>query len=228
MGLHRHSTLLCIQEKEKLMHIPDGMVPGEVCAAGFASTALLTWFSLGKVKKLYPDPARMISRASVMAAAFFVVSWIHIPLPPVSVHPILAGLIGILLGWLSIPTILIGLFFQAAMFGHGGFTTLGLNTLTMGGAALLSWFLYRGLSRGNSAGGMMAAGFTAGFMGVMIAAVSTALILILTIPSYIDPAAERAGILTMVVSHLPLAVAEGIFTAMIAAYLKKTSPEMLA
>ena len=103
------------------MHIPDGMLPGEICAAGYAGSAVLTWFCIKKARISSEDTAGIVSRASVMAAAFFVVSWVHIPLPPVSVHPVLAGLMGILLGWISFPAILVGLFFQAAMFSHGGF-----------------------------------------------------------------------------------------------------------
>ena len=83
------------------MHIPDGMLPGEICAAGYAGTAVLTWFCIKKARSTNEDSTIIVSRASVMAAAFFVVSWVHIPLPPVSVHPILAGLMGIILVPLS-------------------------------------------------------------------------------------------------------------------------------
>ena len=210
------------------MHIPDGMVPGEVCTGGWAAAALLTWASLKRGGRGFRDPAAMISRASVMAAAFFVVSWIHIPLPPVSVHPVLAGLMGIVLGWFAVPAVLIGLFFQAVMFGHGGITTLGLNTVAMGGAALTSWFLFRAVRRKGSGGRVPLAGFIAGFAGVLLAAAITAAILVLTIPSFMDPAAERAGIVTMLLSHVPLAAAEGALTAAAAGFLQRTHPGMLA
>ncbi|MBN2587715.1 MAG: cobalt transporter CbiM [Candidatus Fermentibacteraceae bacterium] len=209
------------------MHIPDGMLPGEVCLAGFAGTAALTWISVKQAEKKYRDTSRVISRASVMAAAFFVASWIHIPLPPVSVHPILAGLMGIVLGWLSFPAILVALFFQAAMFGHGGFTTLGVNSLTMGGSALLAWGIFRAFPRGSGDKGVLQAGFLAGFAGVMLAAAATSAILLLTIPSYVDPSIERAGILAMAGSHIPVALAEGVFTGLVARLLMRLNPGML-
>ena len=170
---------------------------------------------------------QVVSRASVMAAAFFVVSWIHIPLPPVSVHPILAGLMGILLGWISFPAILVGLFFQAAMFGHGGFTTLGINALSLGGAALLAWAVFRSL-KGKQKGKMsLLPGFFAGFAGVAFAVVFTGSILIFTMPGHIDSGIETSSILAMALAHLPLALAEGVFTALVVRFLLKVKPDML-
>jgi cobalt/nickel transport system permease protein len=209
------------------MHIPDGMLPGEVCIAGYAGTAALTWLCIKKAGREFDDPAKLVSRASVMAAAFFVVSWIHIPLPPVSVHPVLAGLIGILLGWLSFPAILVGLFFQAAMFGHGGFSTLGINAISMGGAALLAWAVYRLIRRKSKEKSIFIAGSLAGFTGVLMAVIVTGSILILTIPAYIDSTAETSSILAMAVGYIPLAVAEGLFTGLAARFILKIKPDML-
>jgi len=209
------------------MHIPDGMLPAEICVAGYAGSAALTWLCIKKARSSSEDTAGIVSRASVMAAAFFVVSWVHIPLPPVSVHPILAGLMGILLGWISFPAILVGLFFQAAMFGHGGFTTLGVNALSMGGAALLAWALYRMLRRNSGERSVLISGFAAGFAGVLFAVIAVGSVLILTIPSYINTGIEVSAVLAMAVAHLPLALAEGVFTALVARFLLKVRPEML-
>ena len=209
------------------MHIPDGMLPVEVCIAGYAGTAALTWLCIKKARSSSEDSARIVSRASVMAAAFFVVSWVHIPLPPVSVHPILAGLMGILLGWISFPAILVGLFFQAAMFGHGGFTTLGVNALSMGGSALIAWALYRLLRRKSCERAILISGFVAGFAGVTFAVIAVGSILILTIPAYINTEAEASAVLAMALAHLPLALGEGVFTALVARFLLRVKPDML-
>jgi len=209
------------------MHIPDGMLPGEICAAGYAGTAALTWLSTRKAGSEFGNTSELISRASVMAAAFFVVSWIHIPLPPVSVHPILAGLMGILLGWLSFPAILTGLFFQAAMFGHGGFTTLGVNAFTMGVSALLAMSMFRLVRRMRNMSAILLAGFIAGLTGVLSAVILTGSILILTMPAHLDTNLETSAILAMVLAYLPLAVAEGFFTGFVAQFLFRIRPEIL-
>lgn len=209
------------------MHIPDGMIPGEVCIAGLAGAAVLTLVCIAKAKKVYGDPARIVSRASVLAAAFFVVSWIHIPLPPVSVHPVLAGLMGILLGWISFPAILVGLFFQAVMFGHGGFTTLGVNALSMGGAALISMFSFRIFGKSRKEKYVLVGGFVAGFTGVAMSVIFTSSMLILTIPGYINSGTEIASIRAMAVAHIPMALLEGVFTALVIRFILRVRPDML-
>lgn len=208
------------------MHIPEGMLPAEVCIAGYAGSAALTWLCIKKARSS-KDTAAIISRAAVMAAAFFIVSWLHIPLPPVSVHPILAGLMGILLGWIAFPAILVGLFFQAAMFGHGGFTTLGVNALSIGGAALLAWALYRMLGKKPGERAVLVSGFAAGFAGVSFAVIAVGSVLILTIPEYINTRTEVSAVLTMAAAHIPLALAEGVFTALVARFLLRVKPDML-
>ena len=209
------------------MHIPDGMLPAEVCIAGYAGTAILTWISIRKTLRSSNDSARVVARASVMSAAFFVVSWIHIPIPPVSVHPILAGLMGILLGWVSFPAIVVGLFFQAAMFGHGGFTTLGINALSMGGGALLAAAVFKMLRGKQKKEASLLPGFLAGFAGVLLAVIVTSSVLLLTIPEYLDADMEVSTILALSLAYLPLALAEGMFTALVARFVLKVRPDML-
>lgn len=209
------------------MHIPDGMLPAEVCIAGYVGTAVLTWISIQKTLNRSTDSTKVVARASVMAAAFFVVSWIHIPIPPVSVHPILAGLMGILLGWVSFPAILVGLFFQAAMFGHGGFTTLGVNALSMGSGALIAAGVFKILRGKLVSLGSLIPGFCAGFAGVLVAVVLTSSVLLFTIPEYLDADLEISTILALSLAYLPLAVAEGMFTALVARFLMKVRPDML-
>ncbi|MBC8252647.1 MAG: energy-coupling factor ABC transporter permease, partial [Ardenticatenia bacterium] len=66
------------------MHIPDGIIPATVCAAGYATTGTATWYSLRMINQK-ENPREGIPKASLLTAAFFVASWIHIPIPPTSV-----------------------------------------------------------------------------------------------------------------------------------------------
>ena len=50
-----------------------------------------------------------IPRIALMTAAFFVASLIHVPIGPTSVHLLLNGLVGVLLGWRSALAIAVGL-----------------------------------------------------------------------------------------------------------------------
>jgi len=210
------------------MHIPDGILPAAVCAAGYATAGAATWHSLRKINQK-ENPQEGIPKASLLTAAFFVASWIHIPVPPTSVHLVLNGLMGAVLGYYAFPAILIGLFFQAVMFQHGGLTTLGVNAVVMGVPALLSYYIFR-LRKVIGKESRILAGvlaFVAGAGGLGLAAFISLLLLVATIPGNLDAEAERTGIYALTLAHVPLMVLEGAFTALVALFLQRVRPELL-
>lgn len=120
------------------MHIAEGVLsarPHYGCRRGSGAVAY-------GLKKLDP---RQVMMAAILGAAFFVASLIHIPVGPSSVHLLLNGLLGVLLGWSAVPVIFVGLLLQAILYGFGGLTVLGVNTATMGLGAVLSWYIFGGL-----------------------------------------------------------------------------------
>ncbi|MFQ4140456.1 cobalt transporter CbiM [Nodosilinea sp. PGN35] len=212
------------------MHIPDGILSAQVCAAGYAVTGLATWYSLRQINR-QPNPTAAVPKASLLTAAFFVASSIYIPVPPASVHLILNGLLGVVLGYFAFPAILIGLFFQALVIGHGGITTLGVNAAMMGIPALLAYHIFQ---RRNSLGkflgeptrtGLFA--FLGGALGLGVAALIFLALIILNIPAQLDGEAERAAVLTLSIAHIPLAMVEGVFTTMLVLFLRRVKPEIL-
>jgi cobalt/nickel transport system permease protein len=210
------------------MHLPDGILPVSVLAAGYATTGAATWYSLRRIKRA-GDPQRDIPKASLLTAAFFVASLIHVPVPPVSVHLLLNGLLGVVLGWYAFPSVLVGLFFQAVMFGHGGLTTLGVNATLLGIPALLAYGLFqlRHLRRGSRAL-VGALGFLGGAAGVGITVLLLFTLLITTIPAELDAAVERTAIYALVLAHVPLMVIEGVFTALLVLFLLRVRPEVIS
>src|SRR3569832_673704 len=96
------------------MHISDGILSGPVLADGFAGTAMVAGLTLRKMDM------EEIPKVSVITAVFFVASLIHVPVGPSSVHLILNGLDGVVLGWRAFPAIMLGIILQAILFGHGG------------------------------------------------------------------------------------------------------------
>ncbi len=202
------------------MHIPDGILPTAVCVGGYATTVLATGLSLRQFKQ------DSVPKASIFTAAFFVASWIHIPIPPTSVHLVLNGLLGVVLGPMAFPAILIGLFFQAVMFQHGGLTTLGVNATMMGLPAILACYLFRLRPRGSRTWtGVL--GFLAGGGAIGLSAVIALVLLITTIPAHLDPETERASIYALTLAHVPLMAIEGAFTALVALFLQRVRPELL-
>lgn len=211
------------------MHIPDGILPAAALAGGYAITGVTTWYTLRQINKR-EDPRADIPKAALLTAAFFVASWIHIPVPPTSVHLVLNGLLGVILGWYAFPAILIGLFFQAVMFQHGGLTTLGVNAAMMGIPALLAFAIFRlRLQFGAPTNRALAATFA--FLGSSVASALSVLtfysILILTLPANIDAATERTAIGITVLAHIPVLLIEGVLTALLVLFLMRVKPALL-
>ena len=217
------------------MHIPDGILPTGVLVGGYAVTGAATWLSLRKINQ-QENPQAGVPKAALLTAAFFVASWIHIPLPPTSVHLVLNGLLGVALGYYAFPAILIGLFLQAIMFQHGGLTTLGVNAAMMGIPALLAYGLFQlGLRlaptdpanpRRRIVVGVAA--FVAGALGLALAAFIAYVLLVTTIPATLDADVERAAITALTLAHLPLALIEGVFTVLVVEFLLRVKPELVA
>ena len=118
------------------MHISEGILSAPVLISGVALTAAGTAIGLKKL-----DYDRIMSVA-ILAATFFVASLIHVPLGPGSVHLVLNGLLGVVLGWASFPAILTALLLQAIFFQYGGLVVLGVNTFNMAAPALLCFYLF--------------------------------------------------------------------------------------
>ncbi|MUL39466.1 cobalt transporter CbiM [Gloeocapsopsis dulcis] len=210
------------------MHIPDGILPASIIVAGYATTGGVTWYSLRQIKR-DKNPQENIPKASLLTAAFFVASWIHIPVPPVSVHLILNGLLGTILGYYAFPAIIIGLFFQAVMFQHGGLSTIGVNATMFGIPAILAYHLFQlrhKFGKNNRVWtGIFA--FLSGAGGLGLSVVIFFFLVITNIPANIDAAIERNVIYGLVLAHLPLMLIEGAFTAAVTLFLMRVKPELL-
>ncbi|MBE9079707.1 cobalt transporter CbiM [Romeria aff. gracilis LEGE 07310] len=210
------------------MHIPDGFVSPGVSIAGYAVTAGATWYALRRIDK-DRNPQAKIPKAALMTAAFFVVNLIHIPIPPSSIHLVLNGLMGAILGFYALPAIVIALFFQAIIFQHGGITTLGINAVIMGLPALLAYGIFELRHRFNfdEQTRTKLFGFLSGASGVMVSAALFSGIVIAAIPADISAQTERRATLFALALYTIPAVVEGIATLMVASFLDRVKPELL-
>lgn len=107
------------------MHISDGVLSPFVIGTGWAIA--LPTLALS-VRRLRPD---RVGAYGVVAAAFFAGSTIHVPVGPFSMHLVLSGIAGLLLGWGALTVITVGLLLQALLIGFGGLTVLGINIAIM-------------------------------------------------------------------------------------------------
>ncbi|MDO8606040.1 MAG: cobalt transporter CbiM [Phaeospirillum sp.] len=200
-----------------MAHIPDGVLSNPVLMAGAVVSVAGVAFGLRGL-----DPVR-VPKVAVLSAVLFVASLVHFPAGLASVHLLLNGLAGIVLGPAVFPAMLVALVLQAVLFGFGGLVALGVNTMDMAVPALLAGGLFRLLWRdGSSRARASLLGAMAGGGAVLLTALMVALTLALSGREFI--AAARLVALT----HLPVMVIEAAFTAAAIALLSRVKPEMLA
>ncbi len=124
------------------VHLSDGFLADPWWIGGFVLLAPLLFFGAWRMQE---DD---IPRTALLTAAFFVASSIHIRVTPFSTtHLLLNGLIGVVLGRRAALAIPLGLFFQYVFTGHGGLTTLGINSCIQVLPALAAGQLFAGLRR---------------------------------------------------------------------------------
>lgn len=199
------------------MHIADGVLSTPAMVSTNALAAAAVGLSL---KRLDYD---RVPRVGVLSACFFLASFLHVRVGVSSVHLLLNGFVGLLLGSAALPALAVALFLQAYLFGFGGVTALGANLLGMGIPALL---VGMGFSRGcrcaSSRGAAFAWGAAAG--GTSVALTCAWFVLLL---HWSDPVAYAVTVKALIVAHLPVLVAESAAVGAAVAFLRTVRPDLL-
>lgn len=195
------------------MHIAEGVLSLPVLTTGIVTAAAGTAYGLRKLSM------EAIPRCGIVSASLFVASLIHVNLGPSSVHLVLNGLGGIILGWSLFPAYLVALLLQAILFQFGGLVVLGVNTTAMALPGVLAglvgrWLLHRNVSP-------MVSGFAAGAGGVLGASTAVAAALVFRGEAF------RASATMLVAAHLPVMLIEGVVTGFIVSFIAKTAPHFL-
>ena len=197
------------------MHISEGILSGTVLAVGWAGTC--AGISVGLKKT---DTSKIV-RTALLSSAFFLASLVNVRIGPSSTHLSLIAPIGLVLGWSSFPAIFTALLLQALLFHFGGMLVLGVNTFCMAFPALMVYLLFGRSVRERT--GVISAllSFVSGALAVMTGAGLVGLSLGLTDGNF------AAASKIIIMAHVPLAVIEGIITAFMILWLKKSAPEFL-
>jgi len=212
------------------MHIMEGFLPLNWAAFWWIVMIPFVIAGVRSIKKtvtLHPSLKMMLGMAGAFA---FVLSALKIPSVTGSCsHPTGVGLGAILFGPTAMTVLgMIVLIFQALLLAHGGITTLGANTFSMGIVGpLVSYGIYKGAKKLGAP--LWLSVFLSATIGDIMTYVTTSFQLGLAFPS------ATGGVMASVVkfmgifafTQVPLAISEGILTVMVINVLSSYSKKEL-
>ncbi|KAB2954225.1 energy-coupling factor ABC transporter permease [Heliorestis acidaminivorans] len=218
------------------LHFPDGILPLWFAVLGLIITATILVPALKKLKE-EEHFAKKVSLIALFSALMIIA--MSIPLGFIHYHMNLAVLVSLLIGpWYAFISIFVVNSFLS-LIGHGGITVVGLNTLILGFEAFLAYYLFTALRK-------MLQPFIALFSTVLISLIFTTFFMLfvvflaalttepLILGDYLEKGHELASgvMLWSLQIILPIAlvgaILESIVSTVIAKYLAKLKPELVA
>ena len=199
------------------MHIMEGFLPVEHAIAwGAISLPFIVWGFIA-IRKIILAHRKAVLLLAMMGAYAFVLSALKMPsVTGSSSHPTGTGLGAILFGPCAMSVLgIIVLLFQAVLLAHGGLTTLGANTFSMAIAGpFVAWGVFKLASRFRCP--KPAAVFLASCLGSLFTYCVTSVQLGVAHPGEAGVAAATLEFLGIfAVTQVPLAIIEGILTAVV-------------
>ncbi len=200
------------------MHIMEGFLPQQHALFWWVAVAPFLLLGIVRINRMLKDHPDRKLLLGLVTAFVFVLSALKMPsVTGSSSHATGIGLAAILFGpWVAGISAGIVLAFQALLLAHGGLTTWGANTFSMGIAGGVTAYL---VFRGVRATGLSdkAAVFAAAALGDLTTYMVTALQLSIAFP---DPVGgmtasfvKFAGVFAL--TQVPLAISEGLLSVVV-------------
>ena len=221
------------------MHIPDGYL-GPATYGTLYAVMVPIWALASKIVRRTLKQ-RQVPFLALGAAFSFVIMMFNIPIPGGSTgHAVGGVIVAILLGpWSALIAISIALVIQALLFGDGGITAIGANCFNIAFVMpMVGYLVYRLLSQGAALTSRRRwiAGAVAGYIGLNVAAVTTAIMFGLQPliakgsdgrPLYF-PYPLKVAVPVMAAQHLLFfGLIEAVLTGLLVIYFQRTEPSML-
>lgn len=216
------------------MHIMEGFLPAIWCVFWFALSIPVVAYGVYKMNKLVKERREVLPVLAVAGAFIFVLSSLKMPSVTGSCsHPTGTGIGAIIFGP-AITSVLsvIVLIFQAIFLAHGGLTTLGANTFSMGIIGpVVSYLIYKYGMKANI--NFFWIVFLAAAFGdwATYIVTSTQLALafpaggILTFANFFTSFSTFLGIFA--ITQVPLAIIEGAISALLFKYVIEIKSDVL-
>ncbi len=200
------------------MHIMEGFLPVKWALLWFAISIPFIVIGIKKITKVSSDNFNTKMLLGLCGAFVFVLSSLKLPSVTGSCsHPTGVGLTAILFG----PTIssvlgLIVLIFQALLLAHGGISTLGANTFSMGIAGpLVAYGIYKLCDKSKVSKGLSV--FLAAALGNLATYIVTSIQLGVAFPAEVGGIVASISKFTGIFAftQIPLAISEGLLTVVV-------------
>ncbi|VVB68977.1 Cobalt transport protein CbiM [uncultured archaeon] len=212
------------------MHIMEGFLPHPWWEIWFALSLPVVAYGVFRMNQIIKERRETLPLLAVSGAFIFVLSSLKMPSVTGSCsHPTGTGMGAIIFGpWITSVMAMIVLIYQAVFLAHGGLTTLGANTFSMGIAGpVVGYIVYKLATKSGL--NLYAAVFLAAMLADWATYIVTSIQLALAFP------AASGGVLTSLeafatvfaITQVPLAVVEGAITALMFKYIVQLRSDVL-
>ncbi|MCX6677938.1 MAG: energy-coupling factor ABC transporter permease [Methanothrix sp.] len=212
------------------MHIMEGFLPLQWCVFWFALSLPVVAYGAYKMSKMMKANREILPLLAVSGAFIFVLSSLKMPSVTGSCsHPTGTGMGAVLFGpWMTSVMSMIVLIYQAIFIAHGGLTTLGANTFSMGIAGpIVGYLVYKGSMKYGI--NMYIAVFLAALLADWSTYIVTSIQLALAFPAASGGvlASFEAFLAVFAITQIPLAIVEGAVTALMFKYIVQLRSDVL-
>jgi cobalt/nickel transport system permease protein len=208
----------------------EGFLPWQWAVVWWIVAIPALIFGVYQMKKLIDTDREALPLLGVTGGFVFILSSLKLPsVTGSSSHPTGTGLSTICFGpWITSVVCAIVLLFQALFLAHGGLSTLGANTVSMGIVGPLAGYgVYRGLRNTNL--NVYLTVFLVCALADLFTYVMTSLELALAYPAAVGGVISSFVLFMGIfaVTQVPLAIVEGVVLSLVFKYIIQLKPDIL-
>ena len=212
------------------MHIMEGFLPLQWCVFWFALSLPVVAYGAYKMNIMIKENRDILPLLAVSGAFIFVLSSLKMPSVTGSCsHPTGTGIGAILFGpAITAVLSIIVLIYQAIFLAHGGLTTLGANTFSMGIVGpLVGYLVYKACMKQGV--NLYITVFLAALFADWFTYIVTSIELALAFPAASGGvlASFEAFLAVFAITQVPLAIVEGAVSALLFKYIVQLRSDVL-
>jgi cobalt/nickel transport system permease protein len=212
------------------MHIMEGFLPVFWCLVWWLVALPCLALGVYQLRKVLAADREALPLLGVTGGFIFILSSLKLPSVTGSCsHPTGTGLSAIAFGpWITSVIGVIVLLFQALFLAHGGLSTLGANTVSMGIVGpLVGWGVYRALR--DTRVNLYVTVFLAATFADLFTYVVTSLELALAYPAQVGGVGSSFVVFMGIfaITQIPLAILESIILVLVFKYIVQLRPGIL-